>query len=140
MQSTSLESRIDTLERQNRAWRRGTLAAFALGVAGIAVAFRGTADVPDGHFRIVTASKFSLVDPRTGKTRAELSHQVVPGGWAGITLWDDAGKPRAEFKLWEDGSIRLNSQAADGSQPWNLSVTADGKPKVEIGGRDVATR
>ena len=70
----------------------------------------------DASYRIVSASKFALRDPRTGKLRAELAHQVDPGGWAGITLWDDTGHARGEFKLWEDGRTQLLMVDAAGKE------------------------
>jgi hypothetical protein len=140
MEKNSLESRVETLERQNRLFRRASIAIAALALASITVAFRNAAELTDAQFRIVSASKFQVVDPRTGKTRAQLAHQTVPGGWAGMTLWDEAGKPRAELKLWEDGTTRLIATAADGTAQWELSSSADGKSKVEVGGHEVVTR
>lgn len=137
METRTIESRIEALERQNRLFRRASFAASILAVAVFAFAFRSVDEQPDAHFRIVTASKFSLVDARTGKPRAELSHQVVPGGWAGLTLWDADGKARAEFKLWEDGSVRMCAIGADGKYQSNISTSADGQSKLEIGGREI---
>src|SRR5688500_16420193 len=109
METNSLESRVETLERQNRLFRRGAIAMAALALVSITVAFRNSAESTDARFRIVSASKFQVVDPRTGKTRAELSHQTMSGGWAGMTLWDEAGRPRAELKLWENGSTLMSA-------------------------------
>ena len=138
METQSLESRIESLERQNRWFRRGALGLAALAVVSTTVAFRNAGEAPDAQFRIVSASKFALVDPRTGKTRAELSHQTMAGGWAGITLWDDAGKPRAEFKLWEDGRTTLSATSADGKHPWELEAGPDGQPKMTLAGHEIA--
>lgn len=140
MEAQSLESRIESLERQNRLFRRGSMALAALAITSIAVAFGSAGDLPDAHYRIVSASKFSLVDQRTGKPRAELSHQTMAGGWAGITLWDEAGRPRAEFKLWEDGRTVLNSLSAEGKPQWDLSTEPDGKTRMQVGGHEVVTR
>ena len=137
MEHKSLESRIETLERQNRWFRRGALALVTLALVSTAVAFKSASELPDAQFRIVSASKFALVDPRTGKIRAQLAHQTAAGGWAGITLWDEAGKPRAEFKLWEDGHTLLNTSSPDGNHPWEISTGVDGKAKMTLGDREV---
>lgn len=140
MEANMIEARLVMLERQNRLFRRVALAVSVVAVASLAMAFRAAETQPDAHFRIVSASKFSLLDPRTGKTRGELSHQTMPGGWAGLTLWDNDGKPRAEFKLWEDGSVRMCSIGADGKYLSSVSTAADGRSKIEIEGREVQAR
>lgn len=140
MTTQTLESRIEALERQNLWFRRGSIAVAALAIVSIAVAFRSPGEAPDAQFRIVSASKFQVVDQRTAKVRAELSHQTTPGGWVGMTLWDEAGKPRAEFKLWEDGRTLMSAKGGDGTPQWDLSSAADGKSKIEVEGREVATR
>lgn len=103
----TLHDRIIGLERENRRIRR-MLCGVATALAAVPLLGSAMNEEPvDAHYGIVYASKFALKDPRTGKVRAQLAHQTMEGGWAGITLWDDEGQPRAEFKLWEDGRAHL---------------------------------
>ncbi len=137
---TTFEDRLTRLENQNRRLRRIgiTLAALLSAVPLLGFAF---SDEPsDGHFRIVYASKFALKDPRTDKIRGEFSHQTVPGGWAGLTLWDDEGQPRAEFKLWEDGRTALLMSDEQSGAKTRLAVDAEGAPSLTINGRPVLVK
>jgi hypothetical protein len=103
-------------------------------------AFALKGEPTNAHHRIVYASKYVLQDPRTGLTRAEFSHQVMEGGWAGITLWDNDGQPRGEFKLWEDGSAHVSFMDAKRRELSRLSVTKDGKPSLVLDGKAVEAK
>lgn len=137
MSSSELRDRVLRLERENRLIKRLLVAlAAALGLFPL-LALAGDETPQDAHHRIVYASKFALQDPRTGKLRAQLAHQVQEGGWAGITLWDEAGQPRAELKLWEDGRTHLRMMDAERRELTRLSVSAEGEPELVLGGRTV---
>jgi len=108
MDLSSLERRVLKLEVQNR-WLRAVIMIILVSVTMFSLlGFTGEDELESARFKIVYASKFALMDPRTNTVRAELSHQVMPGGWAGLTLWDNEGRARAEMKLWEDGSARVS--------------------------------
>lgn len=137
MKQSTLEDRLYRIEKENKIFRRVLLGlAFTVGAISLvsAVSHQGPTDA---HFRIVTASKFSLLDQRTGKVRAELSHQTMEGGWAGITLWDNKGRPRAEFKLWEDGSTRLAMMDAKRKELSSLTVDSEGETKLVVEGKKI---
>lgn len=53
------------------------------------------------HSRVIRAEKFELVAP-DGTQRGLM--QVTPRGMAALSLYDAAGKSRAEFKVMADGS------------------------------------
>jgi hypothetical protein len=135
METTLVHERLARLETENRRTKRLLLALVVVLAAVPFLSLRG--EDPDATFRIVTASKFALKDPRTGKMRAQLAHFVQPGGWAGITLWDDDGHDRGEFKLWEDGHTHLLMMDASGKEVVRLSVAADGTPSLVLGGKEV---
>jgi len=140
MTNSTIEARLAHLEAQNRTLRRtGITLAVLLGALPI-VSFALPDEPKDATFRIVRASKFSLEDPRTGKVRGEFSHQVMAGGWAGITLWDDGGRPRAEFKLWEDGRTVLTMTGAEGQTPFEVSVNPEGYAHVTANNGVVSTK
>ena len=137
--SESLESRLSRLENENRRLRRGGLAlAVVLGIVPI-LAFALPDEPQDASFRIVDAGKFVLRDSRTGKVRGTFAHQTREGGWAGLTLWDGDGRPRAEFKLWEDGTTSLSMTDAERGVKARLGVDAEGVPSLSVNGRPVAT-
>jgi hypothetical protein len=136
----TLQDRVIALEKQNRAFRRLVLGlALAFGVLAL-LGFTMDNEPADANYRIVYASKFALRDPRTGKIRAELSHQTMPGGWAGMTLWDDKGNPRAEFKLWEDGTTHLVMMDAGRRTLAKLSVSPDGEPRLVLGDKEIEAK
>ena len=132
MDSPSVEARLATLEKRHVRMKRLVCGVVALGAALTAVAFTGPAD--DASFRIVYASKFVVLDPLTHKTRATLEHQTRPGGWAGLTLWDNDGKPRVEVKLWENGSARVAFLRPDGGSSSQLKMSPAGESTFERGG------
>ncbi len=138
MDSTFIQERLAHLERQNRRTKRLLLALLAVVAPLALLSLRG--EDSDASFRIVYASKFALRDPRTGKVRAELSHQVQPGGWAGITLWDDTGHDRGELKLWEDGSTQLLMVDAAGKERVRASVSAQGASVLALDGKEVRSK
>jgi hypothetical protein len=135
MDTTLIHDRLAHLERANRRTKRLLLALLVVIAVIPLLSLRG--EDSDASYRIVYASKFALRDPRTGKLRAELAHQVDPGGWAGITLWDDAGRARGEFKLWEDGRTQLLMTDASGRELIRASVSTEGYPVLELGGKGV---
>jgi len=138
MDERNWNQRLLRLERQNRRLRR---LFFGLVVLAGTVPLMGLAvnDQPrDAHYRIVYASKFALKDPRTGKVRAELAHQTAKGGWAGLTLWDNDGEPRAELKLWEDGRCHLQLMDENRRELWRVAVSADGEPSIARAGKPVS--
>jgi hypothetical protein len=137
MKNSTIEARLAHLEAQNRTLRRtGLTLAVLLGALPI-VSFALPDEPKDATFRIVRASKFSLEDPRTGKVRGEFSHQVMAGGWAGITLWDDEGRPRAEFKLWEDGRTTLSMTDAERRTKFAATVDPQGVVSLTANGAAV---
>jgi hypothetical protein len=133
METTLVHARLARLEAENRRTKRLLLALIVVLAAVPCLSLRGEA--PDATYRIVYASKFALRDPRTGKLRAELSHQLQPGGWAGITLWDGDGHDRGEFKLWEDGRSQLLMVDGAGNELIRASVSAQGAPTLALGGK-----
>jgi len=135
MDITSFQERLIRLERENRRWKRMLVVVLVVVAAVPLLSLRG--EDSDATYRIVYASKFAVRDPRTGKLRAELDHQVMPGGWAGITLWDDGGRDRGEFKVWEDGRAQLLMMDATGKERIRASTTADGSPKLVLDGKEV---
>ena len=135
MDITTIHERLARLEKENRQWKRLLLVLLVVLAAVPLLSLRG--EDSDATYRIVYASKFAVRDPRTGKLRAELDHQVMPGGWAGLTLWDDNGRDRGEFKLWEDGRTQLLMMDAAGTELIRASVTADRTPKLVLGGKEV---
>lgn len=137
METTLVQARLVRLEKEHRRTKKLLLCLIVVLAAAPFLAFAMRAEDADARYRIVYASKFALTDPRTGKMRAELAHSVDPGGWAGITLWDDRGHDRGEFKLWEDGRTHLLMLDAAGHEVVQLSVAADGTPKLVLGGKEV---
>jgi hypothetical protein len=135
MNTTLIQERLARLERENRRTKRLVLPLLVVAAALPLLSLRS--EDSDASYRIVSASKFALRDPRTGKLRAELAHQVDPGGWAGITLWDDAGHARGEFKLWEDGRTQLLMVDAAGKEVIRASVSPQGAPVLALGGKEV---
>src|ERR1044071_333902 len=121
MKTTLIQEPLSRLPKENRRTKRRCLPLLWVAAALPLLSLRG--EDSDVSYRIVSASKFALRDPRTGKLRAELAHQVDPGGWAGITLWDDAGHARGEFKLWEDGRTQLLMVDAAGKEVIRASVS-----------------
>jgi len=105
--ATELEKRVARLEGHNRALTFAIGCLLALGCLAAVAPKQGQPQPPDGQFRIIRASKFEVVDPRTGRTRATLDHQVAPGGWAALHFYDSQGQPRAWFRLFEDGEADL---------------------------------
>ena len=134
----TLCERVETLERSNRRFKRAFLGlaglVTVLGLASLA----GQRERTDATYRIVYASKFALLDPATQRVRAELAHQVSPGGWAGMTLWDQDGQPRAELKAWEDGRTMLRMLGPERQEASHLAVSADGVPVLTVAGEVVA--
>lgn len=140
MNDSTMNDRMLALETQNRRIKR-LLLGFVIVLGSVPLlAFALKNEPTDAHYRIVYASKFALKDPRTGVVRAELSHQTMEGGWAGITLWDNDGHPRAEFKLWEDGSTRLSMMDAQVKELSRLSVSKDGVPSLVVGGKPIEAK
>jgi hypothetical protein len=107
MNEPDLESRIRRLERHNRALTAVIVGLLLVGCLAAVGPKQAQPQPPDGNFRIVRASKFEVLDPRTGLTRATLDHQVAPGGWAALHFYDAKGQPRAWFRLFEDGEADL---------------------------------
>lgn len=140
MNGSALHDRIIALEAQNRRTRRILLGLVVVLGTWPLLAFTRKSEPVDAHYRIVYASKFALKDPRTGVVRAELSHQTMEGGWAGITLWDNDGQPRGEFKLWEDGSAHLSIMDAKRRELSRLSVSKDGQPSLVLDGRTIEAK
>jgi len=134
---TSFDVRLARLEAENRRIKRWLACALVVLAAMPLVSFTTRSDDTDASYRIVYASKFALKDPRTGILRAQLAHSVDPGGWAGITLWDDSGHPRSELKLWEDGRTLLSMTDPKGKEAVRLAVSSDGEPKLALGGKEV---
>ena len=134
-----LHHKVIGLERENRRIRLLLLSLIVVLSTILLLGSSTNYESKDAHFRIVYASKFALKDPRTGKVRAQLAHQTRPGGWAGITLWDNAGQPRAEFKMWEDGRTHLVMMDADRRVLTKLSVSSDGEPSFSLDGKEMTT-
>lgn len=107
MNERDIESRIRRLERHNRALTAGIAGLLLIGSLAAIGPKQAKTQPPDGDFRIVRASKFEVVDPGTGLTRATLAHQIAPGGWAALHFYDGKGQPRAWFRLFEDGEADL---------------------------------
>ncbi|MEZ5979875.1 MAG: hypothetical protein R3F34_16915 [Planctomycetota bacterium] len=126
--------RIDRLESAHRRTRRMLALAGGALLVAVSASFvqSSTKTPPDAEFRIVRAAKYSLWDPRTEKVRGEFSYQTMEGGWAGITLWDLEGRPRAEFKLWEDGSAHLSMISEDRRLLQRIGVDANGAVLPEL--------
>jgi hypothetical protein len=140
MNDSALNDRMLALETQNRKIKRALLGlVVVLGTLPL-FAFALKSEPQDANYRIVYASKFALRDPRTGIVRAELSHQTMAGGWAGITLWDNDGQPRGEFKLWEDGSAHLTMMDAHRRELSRLSVSKDGQPSLALDGKAIEAK
>jgi hypothetical protein len=137
MDELRLHDRITRLERHNRRFRNLLGAAALLGSAAVLVGAADRREPEDVRFRVVYASKFALQDPRTDTLRAELSHQTMEGGWAGLTLWNLEGKPRAELKLWEDGSVRLNLVDSGRRDRVAITMVANGTPSLMLDGKAV---
>ncbi|MEM9381564.1 MAG: hypothetical protein AAGB93_16535 [Planctomycetota bacterium] len=138
MHTERIEARLATLERQNRRLRRVFAGGAAVAAAFLLVGMRSNQAPADASYRIVYASKFAVKDPRTGKVRMTMAHQTQPGGWAGITLWDDDGRARGELKLWEDGKTLLSMTGADRSRKVDLAVDRDGEVELKLDGRSVS--
>jgi hypothetical protein len=81
----------------------------------------------DGDFRVVRASKFDLVDPRTGITRATLAHQVPPNGWAGLHFYDNDGHPRVWIQVFEDGEASIAMLDSKGRFQSKVSIDNEGR-------------
>ena len=135
MDTTMFDERLVRLERENRRWKR--LLVATVGVLALVPLLSLRGEDRDASYRIVYASKFAVKDPRTGKLRAELDHQVQPGGWAGLTLWDDDGHDRGELKLWEDGRTQLLMMDAAGNELLRAGVSAQGAPSLAIRGKEL---
>lgn len=140
MHTDRIEARLASLERQNRRLRGAFAGGAAIAAAFLLVGMRSNQAPVDATYRIVYASKFAVKDPRTGKVRMTMAHQVQPGGWAGITLWDDDGRARGELKLWEDGTTLLSMTGEDRSRKVELTVDREGEVDLELDGRSVATQ
>ena len=133
MNMITLQDRVLRLEKQNRRAKRLLLCAAAIMGSVPLLAF-GVSDRPESaSFDIVYASKFVVRDSRTGVTRATFAHQTMEGGWAGITLWDNDGQPRAEFKLWEDGRSHLLLMDEHRRELSRLSVSHGGDARLGLG-------
>lgn len=137
MNNPSFEDRMIKLEKENRRIKRFLIGLLAVIFVIPLFAFTKSDRPVDAHYRIVYASKFAVKDPRTGKVRAQFAHQTMEGGWAGITLWDNDGKPRAEFKLWEDGRAHLMMMDSRRQELSRLSVSSEGEPAFAFRGKDV---
>jgi len=140
MEPAFVQERLARLEKDCRRTRRWLGCVLLVLAATPLLAFAMKVDDADARFRVVSASKFELKDPRTGKVRAELSHVVTPGGWAGLTLWDDGGRARGEFKLWEDGRTHLRMTDGAGRELAQLSVAADGTTKLVLDGKELRSQ
>jgi len=116
MKERDLEQRVATLERHNRILTYTLASLLLLGCVAAIADQEEASQRPDGHFRIVSASKFELRDPRTNTIRADLAHQVAPGGWAGLHFYDNDGQPRAWIKVFEDGEASFALLDSD----WNI--------------------
>lgn len=108
MNHEELQARVTKLERYNRLLFGGIVFGFLLVFLIGAVPEIKQKQLPDGDFRIVRASKFEVVDPRTGITRATLDHQTAPNGWAALHFYDNQGQPRVWVKLYEDGEANIS--------------------------------
>lgn len=133
MNMTSLQDRILRLENQNRRAKHMLIGVAVVIGTLLLLAFATISSPESASFDIVNASKFVVKDPRTGVTRATLAHQTMDGGWAGITLWDNDGQPRAEFKLWEDGRSHLLMMDEHRQELSRLSVTSSGDARLGLG-------
>ena len=107
MNHEKLLNRVVKLEKQSRFLIGPVLLAVLIVFVCGAMPNKKQEQLTDGRFRIVYASKFALVDPRTDTTRATLAHQTSPNGWAGLHLYDSKGQPRVWIKLFEDGEASI---------------------------------
>ena len=135
MEHASLHERIVALEKENRRTKRWLAGLASLLAAVPLVGFAAVDSPEDASYRVVYASKFALRDPRTGKMRAELSHQTHAGGSAGITLWNPDGRPGAQLMLREDGRSHLS--LGGGHERIQLTLEPDGTPSFVAGGETI---
>lgn len=126
----ALEDRVRRLERFNKLL---LAAAASIAVVGALAAFQSsTQEVYDARFRIVRAAKFEVVDSRTGKPRVSLDHMDHEQGWAGVTLWDQKGIPRAILKHQEGGRTWLSMLDAAGTTRTELELDEKGKSHLFV--------
>jgi hypothetical protein len=129
MKEKEIQIRVSKLERYNRILLGLIVCMLVL------ICTLGAAPMKkqlDGKFRIVSASKFQLVDPRMGITRAALAHQTHSGGWAGLHFYDNEGQPRAWFKLFEDGEASFALLDKDRNIQTLLRIDKNGKASSNI--------
>jgi hypothetical protein len=132
MNRDEISDRIGKLERQNRALTRVLAAVLLVGCLAALPRKAVQSPLPDGNYRIVRASKFEVVDPRTGLVRATLDHQVAPGGWAALHFFDSRGRPRAWLRLFEDGEADLSLLDREGVIQCQLGLDAQGHASSSI--------
>ncbi len=95
-----LACRLERMERENRRLKRVGVAVLA---ALAAVVLMAQANPPKVA-KVIEAERFVLQDA-AGKVRGELS--VLPGGQAGLGLYDQNANLRAMLSLWRDGRPSL---------------------------------
>ncbi len=134
----ALVDRVRRLERFNRVLIAA--AAAAAGLATLAAFQLATPQLKDASFRVVRASKFDVVDPRTGKTRATLAHQVMEGGWAGLTIWGEDNHARLDIKHQEDGRSWVTLTDDKRKTRAELLLTTEGKASFMLDGVAVEPR
>jgi len=111
------------------------IAAVCLVVTAAAIAYAaGQATAPVQE--VVRAQKFELVD-EAGKMRAALA--MLPSG-AGLGLYDNDGKLRADLLLLSDGGPRLRLLDKEEKPRAGLMLLADGSPALVLYDKDGKAR
>ena len=126
--TSTLEQRIHTLERQNRQFKMLGATALILGLL-VVIMGQAAAQTSPGNKRVIEAEAFVIKD-KEGKPRG--AFRVRPDGTAGLYLLDQEGSPRVMWRVFPSGDPALHMLTAKGRPIAVLAQTSEGAMALHL--------